>query len=123
MNLAELTKRQRDAAIRQQLQDPAKGVVISEDSDGGGGVTNPAAPNWNSMINKPAVFPPESHAVTSHSDAPASYIGQAGKALVVKSTEDGLEFGNAGGGSAAWDYGLITESAGSGLDQDWGGLT
>lgn len=33
------------------------------------------------------------------SDTPSDYSGQAGKTLLVKSTEDGLEFGDAGGGS------------------------
>lgn len=38
MNLAEMTKRQRDQAFRQQSQDPAKGVVFSESSAGVGSV-------------------------------------------------------------------------------------
>jgi len=121
MNLAELTKRQRDAAMRQQLNDPAKGIIISEGSDGTGSVANPAAPGWNSIQNKPASYPPASHTFISHSDVPLSYTGQAGKALIVKATEDGLEFGQAGGGSGIFDYGLITEDAGT--PQDWGTLT
>jgi len=120
MNLAELTKRQRDAAMRQQLQDPAKGVIISEGSDGSGTVANPAAPQWSSIQGKPASYPPASHSVISHEDAPQSYTGQAGKALIVKATEDGLEFGGSGGSSGTFDYGLITESAGT--PQDWGTL-
>lgn len=35
----------------------------------------------------------------SLSDTPASYTGQAGKTVIVKATEDGLEFGTAAGGS------------------------
>lgn len=35
------------------------------------------------------------------SDVPSSYTGQAGKTLIVKATEDGLEFGIAAGGGGA----------------------
>ena len=38
---------------------------------------------------------------TELSDVPHSYTGSAGKSLVVKATEDGLEFGGGGGGFAA----------------------
>lgn len=37
-------------------------------------------------------------AFTDIPDVPASYVDQAGKVLVVKATEDGLEFGAGGGG-------------------------
>jgi len=124
MNLAILTKRQRDAALRQQTQDPAKAtIIVSEDTAGSGSVTNPATPTWESLAGKPALYPPIPHSLLSHADVPVSYAGQSGKTLLVKTTEDGFEFGNAGGGgSAAWDYGLITSPAGSEFDQDWGGL-
>ena len=119
MNLAILTKRQRDAALRQQTQDPAKGtIVVSEDSAGSGNVTNPAAPAWASLVGKPIAYPPSTHTIISHADAPTSYTGQAGKALTVNAAEDGFEFGAGGGSSGVFDYGLITESAGT--PQDWG---
>jgi len=35
-------------------------------------------------------------------DAPNTYIGQAGKTVVVNATEDGLEFGTGGGGSSIY---------------------
>lgn len=125
VTLAELTKRQRDQAFHQQMQDPNKGVIISSESAEGrsGSLANPAFPVWNSIQNKPETFPPAAHSMVSHADAPASYAGQAGKALVVNPTADGLVFGDTGGGaSAAFDYGLITSAAGSELDQDWGVL-
>jgi hypothetical protein len=41
---------------------------------------------------------------TELSDVPSSYAGQAGKAVVVKDTEDGLEFGTVAGGIASgWE--------------------
>ena len=121
MNLAILTKRQRDAALRQQVQDPAKGtIIVSEDAAGAGSVTNPAAPTWESLAGKPAAYPPSSHSLLTHADVPNSYAGQAGKTLLVKATEDGFEFGSGAGSSGLFDYGLITDSAGTA--QDWGSL-
>ncbi len=39
------------------------------------------------------------HAFINHSDTPLSYTNQAGKILLVKNTEDGLEFGDTSGTS------------------------
>lgn len=65
------------------------------------------------------------HALESITDFP-SYVANAGKVLAVKETEDGVEFIEMSSGSytaGVIDYGLITESAGSSLDQDWGDLS
>ena len=121
--LAKLTKRQRDNAFRQQSQDSNKNIVTSESGTGAQSVANPTAPTWDSLLGKPATFPPSTHAITSHSDSPGAFAGNAGKAIIVKATEDGFEYGAAGGGgSAGFDYGSITTAAGSEFDQDWGGL-
>ena len=49
-------------------------------------------------------------------DAPTSYVGQAGKIVTVKTTEDGVEFSSVAvdGGSAAsvWDASLPTINGG-----------
>jgi hypothetical protein len=55
-------------------------------------------------------------AFTDIPDVPSSYVGQSGKAVLVKATEDGLEFGAAGGAfnSRARAYRSINQSVNSG---------
>ena len=44
------------------------------------------------------------------SDTPEDYAGQAGKAVVVNSTEDGLEFAGSGGGSSSTSTDIVTDA-------------
>lgn len=122
MKLAEVTKRQRDQAFRQQSQDPGKNIVFTETPAGAGESANPTNPTWDSITGKPTTFPPEPHTIISHSDSPGGLVGNAGKAIVVKADETGFEYGasRSGGGEGAFDYGLITSAVD--IAQDWGSL-
>lgn len=126
MNIAETLKKQTDSILRQRSTGPTGGgaIIVEDPTDGSTIVNNPANPTWASISGKPATFPPDAHGIMDHDDAPATMTGQAGKALVVKSTEDGFEFAAAGGGggAGAFDFGLITEAAGSSTAQDWGSI-
>lgn len=79
----------------------------------------PSKPAWGDIQGKPTI--PER--LIDLIDAPASYAGQAGKALVVNSIENGLAFGASGGDTTtgAFDFGSITEA--SSYTWDWGSLT
>ena len=98
MKLAEATKRQRDAAFRQQRLDPMKNVVFSEDTSGGGSSFNPP---FDLITHK------------TSSDHDSRYYTQ---------TEvEALLAALGSGGSGAFDFGLITSVVD--ITQDWGSLT
>lgn len=114
MNIAEKIKKQTDKILRQQTSGPNAGVVITEDSSGTSTLSNPAADLAAHKISS-------DHAFIKLSDAPSSYTNQAGKAVIVKETEDGLGFGSASGGRGSFDYGLIMDYTST--SYDWGTLT
>lgn len=138
MNLCKILKQKRDAEQRLRQSDTAKNVIII-DSDGTQQAVDPAKPTWDDIQGKPNTYPPALHSheeyltsedlptvpekLTDFADTPASYEGQAGKALVVNDTEDGLVFGASGGGATtgAFDFGSIAEA--SSYTWDWGSLT
>ena len=137
-NLCKVLKKKRDAEQRLRQSDTAKNIIII-DSDGAQQAVDPAKPTWDDIQGKPDEFPPEEHSheeyLTSEDlldvparftdlvDTPSNYTGQAGKALVVNDTEDGLVFGASGSGATtgAFDFGSITEA--SSYTWDWGSLT
>lgn len=122
-NLAKQMKRQRDNERRLDKVSPQISFVGGE-SEESPGVSDPL--NLATKTELTAGLAGKSdtthtHEFTELTDAPTAYTGNAGKAIVVKATEDGLEFGNAGsGGSGSFDYGLITDAAD--ISIDYGGL-
>ncbi len=68
------------------------------DTDNDGMVDAAESVPWSGVTGKPSTFPPDEHGHTfiGLTDTPSSYSGSSGKAVKVKSTEDGLEFGTVG---------------------------
>jgi hypothetical protein len=71
--------------------------LILRDSSGRAKV---AAPSASDDIARKAEVDAKPSIFLQLTDTPDSYSGQSGKVVKVKSTEDGLEFGSAGGGGA-----------------------
>lgn len=104
--LAQLTKQQRDQAFRQQNTDPQKNIIIGSDATGAGNVSNPTVDlaahkisgdhdtRYYTITEVNGLFIAQK--ITDLADVPDSYIGMGGKVLAVKSTEDGIEFKDAG---------------------------
>jgi hypothetical protein len=102
LNLAERVKKQTDKILRQQAQGPNAGVVVVVNAgDGTATVSNPSA---DLAKHKQSGDHDGRYArvFTDLDDVPSAYTGQAGKALLVNSEEDGLEFGEAGGGAESF---------------------
>lgn len=128
INIADEIKKQTDKILRQRQLGGNAATLIVETPTGPPSVTNP---NANLETHKMAddhlqYLNDERHALTDHTglpgvgggsftgltDAPASYIGQAGKVAAVNVTETGLEFITpSSGASGAFDFGSITEAA------------
>lgn len=86
-----------------------KGTAVNQLTDEGGGKVDI---DLSASGSGATVF-------TGLTDTPASYAGQGGKAVLVKGTTDGLEFGEAGGGGsdlALKDEGAILTSSGNSID-------
>ena len=99
MNLAERIKKQTDKILRQQSQGPNAGVVVVVNAGSETpSISNPAG-DLNRHKNSGDHDGRYARNFTDLDDVPGDYTGQAGKALLVSSEEDGLEFGEAGGGS------------------------
>lgn len=104
-------KRKRDAEERLRRSDPAKNIIIGEDGAGGQTSSNPsealtaAVESLNTLTGDVTLAAGTNIALT-----------QSGNTITIDAA-------GGGGGSAGWDYGSITESAGSALDEDWGDLT
>lgn len=114
-NLAQLTKRQTDKILTAMKLDSNKDRSYHTDSDGGGTTPVDPAVKVTSLngLNGAITLVGGSHvSVTVNgqtitiaanilqslldlTDVPDSYAGMSGKALVVKGSEDGVEFGNA----------------------------
>jgi len=109
-NLCDVLKRQRDKEARLRLSDASKNIIIGEDGSGGQEVHDPAAAL--------------TEAVESLNTLTGDVTISAGANITLTPSGNDIEISaTGGGGSAGWDYGMITESAGSALDEDWGGLT
>lgn len=94
INISKLLKQKRDSEERLRTRDPAKGIVYSAGTPqivGGPATVDPAPPSYTA---------PAAQSFRQLTDTPASYAGQAGKAVIVKSGENGLEFGAPG----VWGY-------------------
>lgn len=92
---------------------PARAMA---EGDGGGGITSTGGPTApvltltpialgdvlaNLAGANPDVPAPTPFVFKNLTDVPASYVGQAGKVVTVKATEDGLEFDTASAGGAS----------------------
>lgn len=112
MSLARAMKNKRDDEARLRQRSPTPVFV--------GGTTETFVDIANLATKAEVEAKPD--ALLELTDTPDSYTGQAGKAVVVKATEDGVEFAtvSAGGGSGEFDYGLITDSTSS--SADYGGI-
>lgn len=125
MNIAEGFKKQTDKILRQQKVTSDAGVTIVATPTGDHVMSNP--PN-DLALHKASGDHDSRYArvFTDLNDAPNSYEGNAEKIIAVNIAGDALEFIDAptggGGGSATWDYGLITTAAGTEFDEDWGGI-
>lgn len=110
-SLSVAMKKQRDKERRQQMSDPNKNVIIGEDGAGGHITSNP----FDALTN----------AVEKLNGLIGDVELVAGNNITITPSEQTLiiEVKGGGGGVACWEYGLITESAGSALDEDWGGLS
>lgn len=62
-----------------------------------------------------------SQTILDLTDTPSAYTGQAGKALIVKLTEDGFEFGDAG--SSVLTRTTYTSAGGTTADEDIAAIT
>lgn len=85
-----------------------KGTAVNEVTDQGGGKVD---------IDLSASGTGASE-FTGLTDTPSSYTGEGGQAVIVKGTEDGLEFGTAGGGAnlEIKDEGTILTPSGTSID-------
>ena len=85
-----------------------KGTAVNDITDDGGGKVSIDLTASGSGATE----------FTGLSDTPSSYTGDGGKAVIVKGTEDGLEFGEAVGGSdlEVKDEGTVLTSSGTSLD-------
>lgn len=110
MNLAKTLKKKRDAEERLRKRSPSP-TFVSGGGPSGGDIFVTEQTIVNQINNLSFADLP---------DTPASYTGQEGKVLAVKSTEDGLEFVQAGisfdlyfdGGSASSNDFTITFDGG-----------
>jgi hypothetical protein len=117
MNLSQTLKRKRDAEDR--LRRTSQQPVFSEASGGEQSFSNPDDYATKEELAGKADIT-HSHSFLSLTDTPDSFTGMAGKVPVVNEAETGFEFGDASGGSGAFDFGLITSAAD--IFYEWGGM-